>query len=136
MKKAKGFIVYLTLALMAVVMLTGCKTPKLATADQQFARGEYFDASKTSRGVYNKLKPREDRELRGRVAYQLATCYRKLNMAARASASYQNAIRYEYPDSMAYYYLGRSLQMEGKYGPAIESYRTFLEYAPDDLLAK
>ena len=136
MKKAKGFIVYLALALMAVVMLTGCKTPKLATADQQFARGEYFDASKTYRGVYNKLKPREDRELRGRVAYQLATCYRKLNMAARASASYQNAIRYEYPDSMAYYYLGRSLQMEGKYGPAIDAYRTFLEYAPDDLLAK
>lgn len=136
MKKAKGFIVYLALALMAVVMLTGCKTPKLATADQQFARGEYFDASKTYRGVYNKLNPREDRELRGRVAYQLATCYRKLNMAARASAAYQNAIRYEYPDSMAYYYLGRSLQMEGKYGPAINAYRTFLEYAPDDLLAK
>lgn len=136
MKKAKGFIVYLALALMAVVMLTGCKTPKLATADQQFARGEYFDASKTYRGVYNKLNPREDRELRGRVAYQLATCYRKLNMAARASAAYQNAIRYEYPDSMAHYYLGRSLQMEGKYGPAINAYRTFLEYAPDDLLAK
>ena len=82
--------------------LAGCKTPKLATANEQFARGEYFDASKTYRAVYNKLNPREDRELRGEVAFQLATCYRKLNMAARASAAYQNALRYEYPDSMAY----------------------------------
>ncbi len=36
--------------------LAGCKTPKLATANEQFARGEYFDASKTYRAVYNKLK--------------------------------------------------------------------------------
>jgi peptidoglycan-associated lipoprotein len=86
--------------------------------------------------VYNKLNAREDRELRGKVAYQLATCYRKLNMAARASAAYQNAIRYEYPDSMAYYWLGRSLQMEGKYQPAIDTYRQFLELSPDDVLAK
>ena len=114
----------------------GCKTPKLATANEQFARGEYFDASKTYRAVYNKLNPREDRELRGEVAFQLATCYRKLNMAARASAAYQNALRYEYPDSMAYFYLGRSLQMEGKYQPAIDAYTEFLRLSPGDALAR
>ena len=116
--------------------LAGCKTPKLATANEQFARGEYFDASKTYRAVYNKLNPREDRELRGEVAFQLATCYRKLNMAARASAAYQNALRYEYPDSMAYFYLGRSLQMEGKYQPAIDAYTEFLRLSPGDALAR
>lgn len=116
--------------------LAGCKTPKLATANEQFARGEYFDASKTYRAVYNKLNPREDRELRGEVAFQLATCYRKLNMAARASAAYQNALRYEHPDSMAYFYLGRSLQMEGKYQPAIDAYTEFLRLSPGDALAR
>lgn len=116
--------------------LSSCKTPKLKDADEQFGRGEYYDASQTYRKVYNKLNPRDDRELRGRVAYQMATCYRKLNMAARASAAYQNAIRYEYPDSMQYYYLGRSLQMEGKYGPAIDAYTRFLEYEPESRLAK
>lgn len=128
----------LALILAAVMLLTfaSCRTPKLTTANEQFARGEYFDASKTYRAVYNKLNPRQDRELRGEVAYQMATCYRRLNMAARASAAYQNAIRYEYPDSMAYFWLGRSLQMEGKYQPAIDAYRAFLEKAPDDLLAK
>lgn len=124
------------LAALLLVGLTGCKTPKLSKADEQFARGEYFDASKTYRAVYNKLSSREDRELRGRVAYSLATCYRRLNQQARASAAYQNAIRYDYPDSTAYYYLGRSLQAEGKYQPAIDNYQKFLEYVPDDMLAK
>lgn len=115
-----------------MLALCACKTPKLSEANAQFERGEYFNASKTYRAVYNKLKPREDRELRGQVAFQLGTCYRRLNMAARASAAYQNAIRYEYPDSMALFWLGRSLQMEGKYQPAIDAYNAFLEKTPGD----
>ena len=124
------------LALALLMLLPSCRTPKLKTADEQFARGEFFDASKTYRAVYNKLNSRDERPQRGEVAYKLATCYRRLNQAARASAAYQNAIRYEYPDSMAWYYLGRSLQMEGKYQPAIDAYNKFLEYVPDDQLAK
>lgn len=134
--KLKRFNAFLILCPVLAIIAGGCKSPKLSVADEQFGRGEYFDASKTYRAVYNKLNPKEERELRGRVAYQLATCYRKLNMAARATASYQNAIRYDYPDSMAYYYLGRSLQAEGKYQPAIDAYRQFLDYSPDDRLAK
>lgn len=134
--KLKRFNAFLILCSVLAVIAGGCKSPKLSVADEQFGRGEYFDASKTYRAVYNKLNPKEERELRGRVAFQLATCYRKLNIAARATASYQNAIRYDYPDSMAYYYLGRSLQAEGKYQPAIDAYRQFLEYSPDDRLAK
>lgn len=129
---------FLTFAacIFALLAAPGCKTPKLSEANEQYDRGEYFNASKTYRAVYNKLNPREDRELRGEVAFQLGNCYRKLNMAARASAAYQNAIRYEYPDSIALYYMARSLQMEGKYQPAIDAYRKFLEYSPDDALAR
>lgn len=125
-----------TAAVLLSLLLFSCKTPKLSEANAQFNRGEYFDAAKTYRAVYGKLKPREDRALRGEVAYQLATCYRRLNMAARASGAYQNAIRYDYPDSTAWFYLGRSLQMEGKYQPAIDAYTKFLEFCPDDALAK
>ncbi len=129
------YLSYILLATM-LLLLGACKGAKLSVADEQMARGEYFDASKTYRKVYNKLNAKEDRELRGEVAYKLATCYRLLNQNARASAAYQNAIRYNYPDSMAYYYLGRSLQAEGKYQPAIDAYTTFLEWAPDDVLAR
>ena len=114
----------------------GCKSAKLSVADEQMDRGEFFDASKTYRKVYNKLTKREDRPLRGEVAYKMATCYRRLNQAASAASAYQNAIRYGYPDSLVYYYLGRSLQADGKYAKAIDAYRTYLEYSPDDVLAK
>lgn len=133
MRKIVGYIL-LCVAVMCV--LTGCKTPKLTVADQQMDRGEYFDASNTYRKVYGKLTKREDRPLRGEVAYKLATCYRLLNRPANASAAYQNAARYQYPDSMLYYWLGRSLQAEGKYKPAIDAYNTFMEWRPGDQLAK
>lgn len=116
--------------------LTACKTAKLSDANDQLARGEYYEASQTYRKIYNKLTRREDRPLRGEVAYNLATCYRKLNMSARAAAAYQNAIRYEYPDSMAFYYLGRSLQAEGRYAQAIDAYTTYMEWKPGDRLAQ
>lgn len=124
------------LAVLSVVLLLGCKTPKLSVADQQMARGEYFDASNTYKKVYGKLKKKEERPLRGEVAYKLAECYRRLNRFANASAAYQNALRYEYPDSMAWYYLGRSLQAEGKYKQAIDAYDTFLTWRPKDALAR
>lgn len=127
---------FIPLAFVFLLYFGSCKGPKLTTANEQFERGEYFNASKTYKAVYNKLNPKTDRDLRGEVAYKLATCYRRLNMAPNASAGYQNAIRYEYPDSMAFYYLGRSLQAEGKYQPAIEAYNSFLEWQPDDQLAK
>lgn len=125
------------LMLVAVALCSvSCKTSKLSDADAQMARGEYFDATKTYRKFYNKLTKKEERGQRAEVAYKLATCYRRLNQSARAAAAYQNAIRYNYPDSSAYYYLGRSLQADGRYAPAIDAYNTFLEWKPGNKLAE
>lgn len=119
-----------------LVMAGGCKTPQLKTAREQLERGEYYAASQTYRKVYNKLTRKEDRPLRGEVAYEMAGCYSKLSQASRAAAAYQNAIRYEYPDSMAYYYLGKALQADGKYQQAIDAYTQFLMWRPSDALAR
>ena len=97
----------IVLAMVAAVVLTACGGAKLSVADEQMARGEYFDASKTYRKVYNKLTKKEERPQRGVVAFRMAECYRHLNQAARASAAYQNAIRYGYPDSTAKLQLAR-----------------------------
>lgn len=120
----------------ALLFLPGCKSAKLSDANEAFDRGEYFDAQKIYRKVYNRLTKREDRPLRGEVAFKLGQCYTKLNRAPQAAAAYQNALRYEYPDSSAYLYLGKALQADGKYGPAIDTYTNYLEYQPDDLLTK
>lgn len=130
-----GKYIYIS-GLFVLLMLTSCGGAKLSVANEQYERGEYYDAANTYRKVYNKLTKPQERELRGQVAFQMGQCYRRLNMGPRASAAYQNAIRYNYPDSMVHYYLGRELQTEGKYAPAINSFRKFLEFDPDNRLAK
>lgn len=114
---------------------TSCGTAKLSVANEQYARGEYFDAAQTYRKVYNKMRKRSERPMRGKVAYMMGDCYRRLNMSARASAAYTNAIRYAYPDSTAHLYLAQSQHSEGKYKQAIQNYTLFLEKAPNSTLA-
>jgi peptidoglycan-associated lipoprotein len=121
---------------LALLLLPGCKSAKLSDADAAFERGEYFDAQKIYRKVYNKANKREDRPLRGEIAFKMGECYTKLNMAASASAAFKNAIRYEYPDSTSYLYLGKALQADGQYKAAMDAYNTFLEYDPDNQLVK
>lgn len=119
-------VLYFIYSFLLVLLVSSCGGAKLATADEQYERGEYFDASKTYRKVYNKLTKREERKQRGEVAYKMGLCYDKLNQCARASAAFQNAIRYEYKDSTAFLLLGKSLQGEGKYSAAIDAYKKYL----------
>ena len=125
---------YIIISLLAAVALsvTSCKSAKMRDADEAYDRGEYDAAATIYRKVYNKLTAREDRWMRGEVAFQLGECYRHLNQASRASAAYQNALRYEYEDSMAIFYLAEALHHEGKYKEAIEQYNKFLELVPGD----
>lgn len=131
MKKA----VYIIVCLLLTAVAAGCRTPKLSEADAQFQRGEYYDASVTYKKVYNKLRKKEERPQRGEVAFKMGRCYRLLNMSARASATFQNALRYEYPDSTTHFMLAQALHADGKYAAALRSYDKYLEFCPDDSLA-
>ena len=131
MKKA----VYIIVCLLLTAIAAGCRTPKLSEADAQFQRGEYYDASVTYKKVYNKLRNKEERPQRGEVAFKMGRCYRLLNMSARASAAFQNALRYEYPDSTTHFMLAQALHADGKYAAALRSYDKYLEFCPDDSLA-
>lgn len=130
MKKA----VYIIVCLLLTAVAAGCRTPKLSEADAQFQRGEYYDASVTYKKVYNKLRKKEERPQRGEVAFKMGRCYRLLNMSARASAAFQNALRYEYPDSTTHFMLAQALHADGKYAAALRSYDKYLEFCPDDSL--
>lgn len=131
MKKA----VYIIVCLLLTAVAAGCRTPKLSEADAQFQRGEYYDASVTYKKVYNKLRKKEERPQRGEVAFKMGRCYRLLNISARASAAFQNALRYEYPDSTTHFMLAQALHADGKYAAALRSYDKYLEFCPDDSLA-
>ncbi|MDE6793225.1 MAG: tetratricopeptide repeat protein, partial [Muribaculaceae bacterium] len=122
--------------IVTIIFLGGCNSPKLSKADEAFDRGEYFDAQKIYKKVYNKLSGKTDRKLRGEVAYKQGLCYERLNMSANASKAFRNAERYNYSDSILYLKLGKALQGEGQYAKAIEAYQTFLQFSPDNALAE
>ena len=132
----KHFYILYAFAALLCFALTGCGGAKLSVADEQMERGEYYDAANTYRKVYNKMKKREERPTRGVIAFKMGECYRRINMSARASAAYQNAIRYEYPDSMSYLYLAQSQHKEGKYAAAIKTYEEFLMRNPKSFVAQ
>lgn len=134
MRLTKTIISLIALAMMTT--LAGCRGAKLSVADEQFARGEYFEAQKTYRKVYNKLTKREERPQRAPIAYRMGLCYDKLGMSARASAAFQNAIRYGYADSTALLLMAKNLQEEGKYAQAQKAYEEYLEKDPSSAIAR
>ncbi len=132
----RRYLYILSFVAVTLMLLNSCGGAKLSVADEQYERGEYFNAATTYRKVYNKMVTVEERPTRGEIAFKMGECYRKLSMSARSAVAYQNAIRYHYPDSMAYLYSAMGLQSERKYAAAITQYNKFLELVPDNQLAK
>ena len=130
------YIILSAIMLVTAVQFTSCKSAKMKDADEKYERGEYFASAETYRKIYNKLKRKEDRYQRGEVAFMLGECYRHLNQSARAAASYQNAKRYEWEDSLIPFYLAQAQQMEGQYTLAERNYKAYLDTAPNNKLAK
>ena len=129
---------FITLAIgtYAVLLLVSCSAEtNVKKGDKFYAIGEYFEASAEYRKAYMRTKPK-DRAKRGERAYKAADCFRRINYTARAIGSYQNAVRYNYPDSMIHFYLAEMLRKNGDYKKAIKSYETFLTYRPHDELAE
>ncbi len=127
-------ILYIVVGMMlasVVLSLASCKGPKLKDADEAYDRGEYFDAATIYRKLYNRYNRKEDAWLRGELAFQLGMCHLRLNQGSRATAAFQNAIRYEFEDTTIMLRLGQAQQMEGQYAAAIKSYNEYLEIAPD-----
>ena len=130
---------YITFAIILAslaVGLGGCKTAKMRDADEAYERGEYFAAQKIYRKLYNKHTKKEERWIRGEAAYKMGLCYKHLNQSSRASAAFQNAIRYEYPDSTQILYLAQALYMQGNWKEAMARYQEFLALVPDSWEAK
>jgi peptidoglycan-associated lipoprotein len=115
-------------------MLFACKTAKLSQAEEKHRLGEYYDAAKIYRKVYTKSKP-DQKDLRAYVAYRMGDCNRMINNIPNAVNAYQNALRYEYPDSMLLLRLGQVNHQSGRYPDAIRYYNDFLALSPDNTVA-
>lgn len=102
-------------------------------AEQAYALGEYNTASFFFKQSYSRCKPK-DKEKRGVRAYMMGECYRKINLSQKAVAAYQNAVRYNYPDSMALFHLAQQQLKTGNYKQAKQNFELFLQKNPGDEL--
>ena len=119
-----------------LLLFTACSSEKaIKKGDQYFAINEFHEAAKYYKRAYSKIAPKE-RSKRGQVAWKMAESYRKGNYPQRAAGAYQNAIRYKYPDTLAYRYLADAQVEIGEYKTAAKNYKIYLEYAPDDRMAQ
>ena len=53
--------------LATAALLVSCSGAKLSVANEQYARGEFYDAAQTYRKVYSKTNPRKERKLREKL---------------------------------------------------------------------
>ena len=123
------------LTLSLTLLFTSCGVESiLRQADQSYELGEYNEAAILYKKAYSKTEAKE-KEKRAERAFKTAECYRRINMNAKAMASYRNAIRYGYPDSMMYKYMADLQLQSGEYKGAIANYDIYLGYCPTDTTA-
>lgn len=124
----------IVLALMMLVLWSCGAEKALRKAEQCEALGEYYEAARLYKKAYSKTAVKH-RDKRGVRAFKMAECYRHINQATRAMGGYKNAIRYRYPDSIAYLHLADMERMAGEYKNASKNYTTYLTYKPGDISA-
>jgi len=115
-------------------LFSGCKPVKLSVADEKQRSGEYFEAANLYRKLYSKTKP-DKRDLRAYIAYRMGLCNQKINNIPRATSAYQNALRYNYPDSLLFLRLAQTYHQGGRYADAVKYYEQYLEQNPSSVIA-
>ena len=122
--------------LVSAIVLYGCGAEvSIRKGDQSFALGEYNQAAVHYKQAYSSLKS-TDRELRAETAYKLGQSYYHICYAPKAIAAFRNAIRYNCNDSTVFRYIADMQLMDGKIKDAQDNYSKYLEYSPQDYLAR
>ena len=129
-------LLFVVLYAVPFVLLSSCGAEQnIKKGDALFAIGEYFDAAAEYKKGYSRTSSK-NKPQRGERAWKMAECYRRINYTDKAISGYNNAIRYHYPDSMAWLYLAQLQHKKGDYKNAARNYQTFLDSVPGDQRAK
>ena len=123
----KRILFFWSTLLLLSVCLTGCGVESaLRKADKHYALGEYNEAANFYKKAYNGTKAK-NKERRAAESFMMGECYRRIGNIAKAQGAYKNAIRYNYPDSMAFLHLANVLLQNGDVKNAAANYALFLE---------
>lgn len=130
--KIKG---YLFLVLSVALLLQGCSVASLIkNADKRYKAGEYSVAGDLYHRIYGMI-PYNNKALKASVAFREAESYRIIHHY-RAEMAYQDAVRYQYPDSIVYLRYAQVLQYRGKYPDALRNYIIYLKKDSTSVLAR
>ena len=121
--------------LFALLVLSACNSDKnLKKGEQYWAIGEYYEAAQEFAKAYSKTPPSQ-KEKRGMIAYKVAESNRKMNYTAKAQAAYRNAVRYNYTDTLTYFYLAEMERYNKEYKQAAKDYQAYLDINPGHRLS-
>lgn len=126
---------YISFVLVCCLLLASCGVESIVRkADNSYTLGEYHAAAALYKKAYTKTDPK-DKPRRAEQSFMAAECYRRIGMDAKALASYRNAIRYQYPDTVIYKHTAGLQLQKGEYKAAAESFSTYLTAYPTDTTA-
>lgn len=128
---------YIVFILIVILLCPGCSLKtRIKRADKKFAIGEYYEAADLYRQIYPRIS-KNDKQLKGRVAFNQGECYRILNNSKAVSA-YKHAIssKYQQTDPIVYLRYAQVLHYQSKYKEAEKYYGLYLQANPNDYVAQ
>lgn len=116
--------------------VSSCSNESIAfkKAEQSYAIGEYYAAALNYKKSYSRCAPKE-KDKRAVRAFMMGECYRHIGFTQKAIAAYQNAIRYNVKDSIAFMHIARQQLKAGQYKQAAQNFNKYLEYDASSELA-
>ena len=123
-------LLLLTVLSVAFALPASAQSKYTKDADAAFNNKEYFNASKSYKSVYSKIK---DLEEKGRVCYRIAECYRYMTRYEDSEEWYEKAITAQYykHDMELYYNYGEALRHSHKFEDAVVQYNKFIDKGGD-----
>lgn len=104
---------------------------RMAAADEAFNSFQYNLAVKRYKKAYSKTKSRPEKD---RISFQMAECYRMMNITKRAEVTYRRIIKSDFArkNPVVYLHYADMLRANEKYEDAKEYYLLYAENNPED----
>lgn len=102
-----------------------------ATADADFEDYKYAEAVDKYKKAYAKVK---DRDEKNRIRFQMAECYRLMNVTKRAEPTYKSLVRNNYykKEPIVLLHYANMLKINRKYDLAVPVFEQYMSLQPDD----
>ncbi|MEQ8325253.1 MAG: OmpA family protein [Vicingaceae bacterium] len=123
----------ITLLFMVLASMAFAQKDYLSEAGNVFAQERYYEAIDIYKKAYTQTKEKEEKAF---VIFRIAECYRLADNPKQAEVWYSKAVKANYSDPIAQYYLAESKKFNGKFEDAAEEYKRYLEKNPNDKKGK